>query len=151
MNYNRVLKVFNIEWECIETLVGEDKPSVPLLHKNTSPLCWQESFKDCLYRTFGVRKTPLSYVIREEVVPESEAVDPLATVRLPGGNEIRRPYGSSGSVLDELITRLTHDSPLYQTDSALVYSMLEIATRGTIYASTVKPYSRHKNGRAAWL
>ena len=33
----------------------------------------------------------------------------------------------------------------------MVYSLLEEATRGTVYSSTMKPYQKGKNGRAAWL
>ena len=77
MTYNRVLKPFYVEWEAIETMSQETKPDVPTLHKHTSPLKWIESFNNCLYRTFGVRKTPLSYVIRLEVNPASEVDDPL--------------------------------------------------------------------------
>ena len=45
----------------------EDKQDVPVLSKNVTPIKWLESFKDTLSRTFGVRKAPLSYVIRENV------------------------------------------------------------------------------------
>ena len=143
MNYTNVLKTFYVEYEAIMELSKDDKPEVPHLHKNTTPLRWIESFKDTLYRTYGIRKTPLSYVIRDtvEVLPEAE--DPL---------EAGRSYGDkSGSVLDELIARLAHNDPLYKADNATVYSMLEEATRGTVYASTVKPFTRRKDGRSAWM
>ena len=32
----------------------------------------------------------------------------------------------------------------------MVYSLLDEATRGTIYAPTIKPFSRTKHGRNAW-
>ena len=63
MNYTNVLKAFHIEYEAIVSLSNEEKPKVPTLHKNTTPLRWIESFKDCLYRTYGLRNTPLLYVI----------------------------------------------------------------------------------------
>ena len=47
--------------------------------------------------------------------------------------------------------RLTHTDPLYISDNAMVYSLLEEATRGTVFSSTVKPFAKGKNGRAAWL
>ena len=37
------------------------------------------------------------------------------------------------------------------TDNASVYSMLKEATRATVYAPTVKPYARKKDGRAAYF
>ena len=142
MNYTNVLKDFYVEYESIESLSDATKPDVPLLHKNNTPLRWIESFKDCLFRTFGVRKTPLLYVVRDTVKVPPEADDPLAN---------NKAFGSSGSILDELIARLDHDHPLYKSDNAMVYSMLEETTRGTVYAPTIKPYGRRKDGRAAWL
>jgi hypothetical protein len=142
MNYTLVLKDFYTEYESVIALSAETKPDVPLLHKNNTPLKWIESFKDCLFRTYGLRKTPLLYVVRDSVVVSPEVDDPLT---------LHKSYGVSGSILDELIARLAHTDPLYKSDNATVYSMLEEATRGTVYASTVKPHSRRKDGRSAWL
>ena len=142
MNYTNVLRDFYTEYESVIALSTEMKPSVPVLHKNNTPLKWMESFKDCLFRTYGLRKTPLLYVIRDDVVPPPEEDDPL---------QAGKAYGSSGTVVDELIARLSHEDPLFKSDNALVYSMLEEATRGTVYSPTVKPHSRRKDGRSAWL
>lgn len=141
MNYTGTLRGFYTEWEAINKLKDEDRPDVPVLSKNVTPLKWLESFKDCLSRTYGVRSCPVSYVIRPEVIVPAEALDPL----IPG-----QAFGASGSVLEELIARLNHTDPLFRTDNSLVYSLLDEATRNTIYAPTIKPYSRTKNGRAAW-
>ena len=124
---------FYTEYEVVIALSDETKPSVHVLSKNNSPLKWIESFRDCLFRTYGLQKTPSLYVIRDDVAPPAEIEDPLVN---------GKAYGSSGSIIDELIARLTHADPLYKADNASVYSMMEEATRGTIYASTVKPYSR---------
>ena len=152
MNYSSVLKGFYIEWEAVQKLIDEDKPSVPILNpkKGVTPLKWLESFKDCLFHTFGVRGCPLSYVCRGDAEVPSEVDDPLAmddNVAPP----VPSPYGSSGSIIDEMIKRMTHEHPLFKTDNNTVYSMLEEATRGTPFAMTVKSYSNSKNGRAAWL
>ena len=64
MNYSNVLKDFYTEYEAVIALSDETKPSVPVLSKNNSPLKWIESFRDCLFRTYGLQKTPLLYVIR---------------------------------------------------------------------------------------
>ena len=52
-----------------------------------------------------------------------EADDPLETGKL---------YGRSGLVLDEMIARLNHVTPLFKSNNNLVYSLLDEATRGTI-------------------
>ena len=67
---------------------------MPVLHKNSTPLKWIKSFRDCLYRTYGLRKTPLLYVVRD-------SADVLAKANNPLEND--KAYRSSGSVLDELI------------------------------------------------
>ena len=142
MNYSTVLRSFYVEYEALVKLSEEPQPDVPILQKNSSPLKWIESFKDFLYRSYGVRTCPLSYVIRESVDVPLEADDPL---------NAGEAFGQSGSVVDKLIARLTHNDPLYKSDNAKVYSLLEEATRGGVYAPTIKPYARRKDGRAAWL
>ena len=144
MNYTTVLKDFYQEYEAIITLSKEDRPDVPQLSKHQTPIKWMESFKDCLYRTFGVRMCPITYVIRPEANVPPEDDDPLDLAN-------NKAFSArSGSVLKELIRQLSHFHPLYRSDNNLVYSLLDEATRGTIYAPTIKPYSRTKNGREAW-
>ena len=45
---------------------------------------------------------------------------------------------------------MNHTDPLFKTDNGTVYSMLEVATRATIYATTIKPFSQNKDGRGSW-
>ena len=141
MNYTLVLKGFYSEYKAILELAEGDKPDVPVLHKNSAPLKWIESFRDCLYRTYGLRKTLLLYIVHESAEVLAKADNPL---------ENSKADGSSGSVIDELIQCLSHDDPLFKSDNTMVYAMLEEAMRRTIYASTIKPFSRSKNGRVAW-
>ena len=101
---------------------------------------WLKLFKDCLSRTYGVCSCPVLYVIRPEVNVPNEAADPLVS---------GQAFGSSGSVLEELISCLNHINSLLQTDNSPVYSLLDEATCNTIYAPTIKPFSRTKNGSAA--
>ena len=142
MNFDMTLKEFNVEYEAIIKLSKVDKPEVPKITKNTTPLRWLESFKDALFRTFGVRDCPLLYVVREARDPPNETDDPI----MQG-----KSFGESGSVLDEMIKRLSHEDPLFKSDNAAVYSMLDEATRGTVYAPTIKPYVRKKDGRTAYF
>jgi hypothetical protein len=151
MHYNNILKDFHIEWKAITAMADLTSPTVPCITKNNPPLRWTDTFKDYCLNTFGVRTVPLAYIIRDkvEVLPEAMPDDnPIGTIDplLPG-----KPYGNGGSVLNDLIARLSHDHPLYSTDNAKVYSALEEATRGTAYSSTVKAFSRRRDGRSAWL
>ena len=148
MHYDNVLRDFHTEWEAIEELSEQDAPKLPSLSKNNPPLKWCESFKHFLYSSFGVRKVPLLYIIREnvEVQPEDgndpdTAYDPLMPTKA---------FGASGSILDDLIKRSSHIHPLFKNDNATVFGHIEEASRGSIYATTIKPFSRSKDGRGAW-
>ena len=144
MHYTNVLRGFYQEWEALSKLVKEDRPDVPILTKSQTPIRWMESFKDCLSRTFGVRNCPIIYVIRSDPNVPDENEDQIDVAN-------GRAYSiQAGSVIQEMIRRLSHDHPLYSSDNNLVYSLLDEATRGTIYAPTVKPYSKNKDGRSAW-
>ena len=92
---------------------------------------------------------PLAYVIREDDDVSANA-PPLANVpALLGGGSY--PYSAEhGSVEDELVARGSHTHPLFRNDNAQVYHYMEEATRGTIYAASIKPSQRTKNGRKAW-
>jgi len=142
MNFTRVLRGFHIEAEAIKKLAKQTKPDVSVLNKNTPPTRWLESFRDCLYRTYGVRGASLSYVIREDPLVPAEVDDPLVA---------GSAFGSSGSVLEELIKRLAHNRPFYKSDDAAVSSLLEEAARGTRFEATIKTFTKRKQGRNAYL
>ena len=89
-----------------------------------------------------MQESPLSYVIRAEAVPPA-----IAPPLLPN-----RSYSDEhGSVEEKLIHRCTHDHPAFTTDNPFVSDAIEKALRGTIFYPTIKPHSRKKDGRAAWL
>ena len=89
-----------------------------------------------------MRTIPLSYVIRDAVaVP---VVAPLLATDQPHSTE-------HGSVEAELIARSSHGHALYRDDNSSVYHYLEEATRSTVYAASIKPFQRGKDGRGAWL
>ena len=50
-----------------------------------------------------------------------------------------------------MILRLNHYDPLYNTNNSQVYAMLEESSRGTIYSTTMKVFTRIKDGRKASL
>ena len=107
-----------------------------------TPLKWIESFKDCLYRTYGVQNCPIAYVIRPDVEVPNEVVHPLLQGQAYSEN--------TRSVLQEMLSRYSHNHLLFRIDNNTTYSLLDEATQGMVYASTIKPYSRTKNGHAAW-
>ena len=150
MHWNNVLATFKIEFEAYEKLREEDEPKVPRINDRDSErkiIRWAPIFEDHLSRCFGATG-PLSYIIRESAIVPIEADDPLSTD--PTGT-INGYYGSSGSLIDELVKRLPHNGPIFKNDNATVYMKIEEAVRGTSVESSIKSFSRTKNGRGAYL
>ena len=149
MNYERVLNNFKEDYAAYEEMKKQDEPTVPLINDKDHDrkiIKWVPVFTDCIDRTFGAQG-PLSYVIRSNPRVPNPAVDPLVSTE----GVVTSYFGSSGSLLAELEKRLPHEGTIYKTDNASVYMMIEKATRDTSVASTVKAFSRTKNGRDAYL
>ena len=142
MHFINVLKNFGEQWEAILKKEEEDDADVPKITRALPIVRWTESFEDYLHRAIGSRHIPLSYLIRDEVVP----------VHPPPALMHNRSYCEEhGSVVGELIARATHDHTKYKDDNEKLYSLLEEATRSTQYASSIRPFSRSKDGREAYL
>ena len=144
MGYDTVLKGFKIEWDTYQDLRDQDAPDVPLISDKDNDrrvIKWVPVLHDCLARSYGING-PLSYILREDSAVPTEAIDPL---------ELDSYYGSSGSLHDELTARLPHSGPIYKNDNCSVFLKIEKASRGTSVESTVKAFSRRKDGRGAYL
>ena len=147
MHFTNVLRDFHVEWKAMKSMSSQESPTLPILSKNNPPLKWCESFKNFLYASFGVRKVPLLYVIRNNVAvtPETGTDDEGTYDPLQNG----KPFGSSGSVLEDLIARSSHTHPLFKSDNAVVYGYIEEAARNSTFAHTIKSYAQTKDGRGA--
>ena len=142
MRFIPVLKNFGEQWEAIVEKSSDDAPDIPKITRALPIVKWTESFEDFLHQAIGSRYIALSYLIRDNVVPE----DPPPPL-LEG-----KCYSESHkSVMGELIARANHDHTKYQDDNEKLYSYLEEATRTTQYASSIRPFSRRKDGREAYL
>ena len=142
MHFANVLKNFGEQWEAIKQKADDDEPEVPKITRSLPIVRWTESFEDFLHQIIGSRLISLSYLVRENA---------QATVPAPALLANRSYSEEHGSVMDELIARATHDHTKFKDDNEKLYSFLEEATRGTQYASSIRPYSRAKNGREAYL
>ena len=141
MNYTNVLKVINVEYESLITHCKYTKPIVPLLSKNQTLFKLIESFKYCVFRTYGICHLPLLYVILDDDAVTNESDDPLVA---------GYSYGALGSVLNEFIIHLYHTDILYKSDNVRVNYLPEEATCGSICATSINPYSRGKYGLIFW-
>ena len=142
MHFNNVLKDFAEQWDSLKEKKKEDVPSVPTITRALPIVKWTESFDDFLHQVIGHRMVPLAYLIRETV----EVAIPAPPL-LPN-----RSYSDTyGSVEAELIARTSHTHNKFRDDNAKLYAYLEVATRSTQYAASIRPHARAKNGRLAYL
>ena len=155
MHYNNVLRAFKLEWNAITTMSEKANDlKLPVLSKNCPPLKWCESMTHYLFNTFGVRKIPLTYIIRDSAVvaPEAPPAGDIADPDITYDPLVRdSAYGNSGTVLGDLIARASHTHVLYKTDNAQLYSLIEQAARNSSFLSTIKSFEKRKDGRGAWL
>lgn len=104
---------------------------------------WIDSLESHLRELRGVRKVPLSYVIRD-------TVDPGVAPGYAAGYDL--PYGDEySSFQEEMIGRATHDHPTYSTDNEQVYHVIATALADTPYLSSIKRHRSNKDGRGAYL
>jgi len=144
MHYLNVLSGFKVDYEAYALLKKNDKPDTPMVHdkdKDKKIIKWVPLFEDALSRTFG-SKGPLSYVIRETVDVPPEADDPLQADK--HHSEV------NGSMMEELNQRLPHTGSIFKDDNKTVFMMIAKAVAGTSVESTIKSFSRTKNGRKAF-
>jgi hypothetical protein len=142
MHFTNVLKDFAEQWESLKEKKEEDAPTVPTITRALPIVKWTESFDDFLHQVIGHRMVPLAYLIRETV-----------EVPVPGPPLIpNRSFSEEhGSVEAELIARTSHTHNRFRDDNAKLYAYLEVATRSTQYAASIRPHARAKNGRLAYL
>jgi len=141
MRWNPVIKTFIEHWKALKARKETANPEVPKISKTLHIMKWTEAFSDFARRVVGTRTIPLSYVIRDEVTVPAAAPALMAN----------QPYAEVfGSVEEELMARASHTHALYREDNAALYFFLEEATRSTMYASSIQPFSRRKDGRGAW-
>ena len=143
MHYGNVLVGFKTDYEAYSLLKKQDEPDAPVVNdkdKEKKIIKWMPLFEDALSRTFG-SKGPLIYVLRENVEVPSEVDDPL---------DPNSHYGQSGSMIEELTKRLPHSGPIFKDDNKTVFMLISKAVAGTSVESTIKSFSRQKDGRAAY-
>ena len=99
------MKNFKVQWKALKDKKEESEPDTPKIAKGLNIMKWSESFYDFLNRCIGVQMIPLAYGVRQESVVDTSVVPAIAA---------GQPYSAEhGSVEDELISRATHNQPLY--------------------------------------
>ena len=142
MHFVNVLKGFTEQWESLEAKKAETPPAVPTITRALPIVKRTEAMNDFLHQVVGSSMIPLAYLFRDD---ENAAVPAPALL----ANE--RYSEAHGSIEGELIARASHTHNKFRDDNAKLFSYLEIATRTTQYASSIRPFARTKNGRGAYL
>ena len=131
LQWSAVMKNFEMQWMALKERKGDDSPDVPKISKGLPVIKWTEAFQDFLNRKIGNRNFPLAYIIRDEPNPPA-APPPLAASQL---HSIEH-----GSVEAELMAQASHTHALFHDDNSDLYYLLEESTRGTQYATSIKPF-----------
>ena len=135
------LNNFKVEWESLkEQKDSNDEGSLPIISNKLSISNFFEAYETFVSNYIGQSKCPLSWIYRTTVNVPAIAPNLLAD----------QPFSTEhGSVSEEMVNRMSHAHPLYRPDNATGYAQLVTATLGTQYASTIAPFKRTKDGRAA--
>ena len=99
LQWNTVMKNFDIQWTVPKEKKGDDSPETPKISKALPVIKQMEAFQDFPNRKIGNRNIPLAYFIHDEPNPPASA-PPLAAGQ-PHSNE-------HVSVEAELIARASH-------------------------------------------
>ena len=145
MHYMNVLKNFKMEYDSYIELKNADEPSIPKVNDRDNDrkiTHWAPAFKRILSSCYG-SNGPLSYVLRDDPTVPPEDDDPLGASGYCSD--------ANGSLISELIARLPHNGPIYKNDNEAVFMKIEEAVRGTSVESTIKSFSRSKDGRGAYF
>ena len=137
MRWASTLLVFAHHVKAIEANCGKDTPEPPKITRNIPISKWAESFSLFLHdKAFGIRKIPLAYLIRE-VVDVPHVVPNLLT---------NKPYSEAhSSVVNKLIARASHTHDLINEDNGQLFTLIEVAVRGSQYAASISPFKSRRN------
>ena len=135
------LNTFKVEWESLkEQKDSNNEGSLPIISNKLSIANFFGAYETFVSNFIGQSGCPLSWIYR-------------TTVAVPGAAPalaVDQPFSEAhGSVSEEMVQRMPHSHPLYRPDNATGYAQLVTATLGTQYASTIAPFKRTKDGRAA--
>ena len=147
----RPIDAHSMSWERIRHFldlkaIEEEYPSpeqIATVTKKLNIMKWVELLEEHVRKVRGVRKIPLSYLIRTSHV--AAPVTPF-----PAGYNL--PYGSEyDSFHDEMIECASHTHPTYKADNEMLFHIINTALADTEYAASIKRHIRNKDGRGAYL
>ena len=119
----------------------EDPEKMPMVSKTFGIVKAMDLVPSHLRDRLGVRKVPLTYVIR----------DTVATGNAPLPEAASNTSADFDNITDELIEFTPHSGEGYSEDNAKVFQILQDMVSGTSFESSIKSHQRERDGRAAYL
>ena len=114
---------------------------MPGIDKSFSIIKAMDVLSSHLGDRMGIRKVPLSYVIR--------------TSQLPVALENLHPHKATGESYDTIVEELIQCVPLlgehFNEDNAKMFQILQEIVNGTTFESSIKAYQKKRDGRSAYL
>ena len=150
------LTVENMKWICVEEIYevmkafeeskADASESLPKLTRDSLFPIWLEKHLVQLDTKVGKRFIPLSYLLREKVIPND-------VNGVPPGLLVDKPYAEEyGSVEMTLIERANHSHALYAQDDRKLFDLLSAAWCNTgIETCIAAQTQRSKKGRELFL
>ena len=143
MRCSTVLATYKSENEPYLSTKDEAKPQVPKINDRDNDCkvirCYP-IFKGYLTSSDDSRG-PLTYVLRRDPIVPDEIIDSLLTNYCHRGGR---------SLISELECLLSHEGLICKNSNATVYRKINLAVRRTLVESTIKSFSRCKDGRGVF-
>lgn len=114
---------------------NKELPKVDVLLKVENIRKTVEDIDEILGQRLGTYGAPLSYLVRDDVVP----------------NEQRDPGFGVPDAMSELIRRTRHDGDQFEEDNMTLWTIVRQVTHGGPAWNWVKPFSNMKDGRASYF
>lgn len=147
-NANR-LRAFDSYEQVIDRIKDIDKPVTPVVSKKLTIDKALDSLPNVLRGILGVRKVPLSYVIRPEWPADANGNPIRPALAQLANNSIHS--GEFSSFQEELIAFCPHEGPGWEEDNAAVFTIISDMLKDSSQASTLQGFKRARNGRGAYL
>ena len=132
LSYINIKRLYNIKSneDSYEEPSKMDPPT-----KSFHIIKWIEAFEIYLHKCLGVRKIPLSYVIRQSTVVRNDVDDPPTNYY---------------SISQEMINRGDHNHASFPDDNAHVWSLIHECLKETPYYISIRSFARSRDGRRAY-
>ena len=111
------------------------------MKKNGNVLAWLDDVNKDLKTIIGNRGVPLMYLVRGYKHPPD--ANNSSSLDFKDGKCFSKIHAS---LKEELIRRASYDHPNTEDDNAMLYKLLDTATKSTSYNSTIQTFVKDEDG-----